>query len=129
MADNTIAISSPTITANNQALEIVPNTCTYTEGFGEYTQRVASAGGGSTNIVFSENAEMKKSKLTFEVYATAEMIGILRSLKNNRQQNVFTVESSELTRTIRQAAIISDYEVALGADTTIPLEVEGRSAV
>lgn len=129
MADNTIALSSPRITANNQTLEVVPNSVTYTEGFGEYAQRVASAGGGSTNIVFSENVEMRKTKLMFEVFPTAEMIGIIRSLKNNKSTNVFTVETDALTRTITRGAIINDYEVALGADTTISLEIEGNAAV
>lgn len=129
MADNTIAISSPTVTINNDPIEIVPFTCMYTEGFGEYTQRVASAGGGSTNIVFSENIDMRKSKVNFEVYPTEEVLNIIRGVKNNKNQNVVQITSGGLTKTIRRAAIINDYEVNLGADTTVSLEFEGISAV
>ena len=71
-------LSTAQLIANNSPQPIVPNTLSFTEGFGEYTVRASSAGAGRTETIFSENAELKKSKLMFEIYPTEENIRTLR---------------------------------------------------
>ena len=58
------------------------------------------------------------------------MIDLVRTWKSNTNANAVTITSgSEFTRTIVRAAVINNYEVALGADTQIEVEIEGDPAV
>ena len=85
------AVSNPTVLANNEALFVVPNSIKYTEGFGEYKVRSQSGGGGTTETVFSEDAETKISGFTLDLYPTADNVRIARQIKANRNQNAFDI--------------------------------------
>ncbi|UCF50253.1 MAG: hypothetical protein JSU91_01875 [Thermoplasmatales archaeon] len=122
-------ISTPSIIINDILYPIVPNTFKYTEGFGEYNMRGSSIGAGQTEVVFSENAEDKMSKVMFELYPTAENIKSIREWKAALNDNLIEVSSDDLTRTFTNAALVNDYEVETGADTTISLEFVADPAV
>ncbi|KKK96854.1 hypothetical protein LCGC14_2658590, partial [marine sediment metagenome] len=79
------------VTVNNVNLAIVPNSAAYTEGIGEQTTRSQSAGGGSTESVFFDNAETKLSMVKFELFVTAENIELARTFKTNQNRNVITL--------------------------------------
>jgi len=121
-------VSTANILVNNTAIPIVPNTFMFTEGFGDSTIRVASAGNGRTETVYSDNAENKKSKCSFELFPTALNIETTRAWQFNRNQNVIEVVDEDITRVFTNAAIITDPEKNLGADTTIALEWESDPA-
>jgi hypothetical protein len=128
------AISDASIVANNIAVAIVPNSCSYTEGFCEYIYRSQSAGGGSIQGVFSENLENRLPMLKFSLYNTAENIATLRQWKVNRNSNAFTVTGrvpgfANFTRSFKNGAVITDYEVNLGADTQIDVEIKAESII
>ena len=116
------ALSSTTVIVNDVAYPIVPNTLVYTEGFGEYNMRAASVGSGKGEIIFSENAENKMSKIMFEMFPTAENIKTIREWKVNQNQNLIEISDPDIQKTFNNAALTSDYEVKIGADTTIPVE-------
>ncbi len=122
------AIATPTITINNVTVQIVPNTFVYDEGLGEQTVRTQSAGGGSVQVVFSDNAEMKYSTFKFSVYPTPENISELRALKVAGNANAVsaTDNNTGFTKHFLEAALTSKYDVPLGTDTVI--ETEWKSA-
>lgn len=120
----TNAITTAPVLINNINFPIVPNTLKFTDGFGEYTQRASSSGKGQTDVVFSENAENKKSKVMFEMFPTAANIEAIRQWKANTNNNVIEIATDELQRSFTSAALVNDPENALGADTTISLEWE-----
>ena len=122
-------VSTPYVIINNTQYPIVPNTLKFTEGFGEYKQRGSSVGAGQTEVVFSENAEEKISKIMFEMFPTAENIKSIREWKANLNDNAIEITSDELERSFTNAALTSDYEIAIGADTTIPIEFAADPAV
>ena len=122
-------ISTPSIIVNDVLYPIVPNTFKFTEGFGEYKMRGSSVGSGQTEVVFSENAEEKMSKISFEMYPTAENIKTIREWKAAQNDNLIQAVSDELDRSFKNAALVSDYEVNTGADTTIALEFVSDPAV
>lgn len=132
-----VPLANPQVTVNNEAVAIVPNSVTYTEGFGEQTMRAASAGGASVEQVFSQNIETNFSMVKFEVYNDPQTIALVRSWKVAGNQNVVTVTGTvvdgisvnTLLRTFSKAAILNDFEVALGADTTIEVEFKSDAAV
>jgi len=123
------ALSNPTIVVNNLATPIVPNSFTFTEGLGEQTIRTQSAGGGSVQTVFSNNVETNKSMVKFSLYNTADNIDLIKLWKQNGDANAISVTGEGLNRSFSGAALISNYEVNLGSDTTIDVEFEGQPAI
>ena len=124
-------LSTPYVIVNNTQYAIVPNTLKFTEGFGEFKQRGSSVGAGQTEVVFSENAEEKMSKVMFELYPTAENIKSAREWKSNLNDNVVELagdSGDNFSKSVTSAAVVNDYEVAIGADTTIPIEFVGDPA-
>ena len=124
------ALTTPQITVNNITIDIVPNSFTYTEGFGEQNTRTQSAGGGQTTTVFSDNAETKMSAPKFSLFNTKENIDLARSWKANLNDNAISaVDNDGFTRFFANASLNNDYEVAMGADTAIDLEFMSDPAV
>ncbi len=124
------AIANPTVQINSVPIFVVPNSVTYTEGKGEQNVRVQSGGGGTVDPVISNNVETNKSMFKFSIYPTAENIEIARGWKSNPGLNAVAVTGdNDFSRSINFATIVNDYEVNLGADTTIELEFQGAPAV
>ena len=121
------------VTVNNVPVAIMPNSLVYTEGLGEQIIRAASAGGGQVEQIYSNNIESNFSMVNFAIPATVDNIAAAREWKANRNQNVVTVQGQtpegSVTRTFTQAAILNDYEVALGSETDIPVEFKANPAV
>ena len=123
------ALSNPTVVINNLATPIVPNSFTFTEGLGEQTIRTQSSGGGSVQTVFSNNVETNKSMVKFSLFNTAANIDLIKTWKQNADANAISVTGEGLNRSFSGAALISNYEVNLGSDTTIDVEFEGQPAI
>jgi LEA14-like dessication related protein len=125
------AISTPSVIINNIPVSIIPNSLKYTEGLGEQTMRTQSAGGGSVDVVYSVNAESLMSTLSFEIINTAENIQLARGWKSNANDNAISLvdNATGFSRNFANMALTSNYEVNLGADTTIAIEFMGNSAV
>lgn len=129
-----IQLADAAVIINNDAVAIVPNSLVYTEGFGEQTVKSASIGGGEIELIFSNNIEGKLSKCNFSVYATITDIEKARQWKSGGNTNLVqitgkTTDGKILTRTFTLAALVNDYEVALGSDTEVPLEFMSNPAV
>lgn len=132
----TVALANPQVTVNNIPVSVVPNSVMYTEGLGEQNMRAASTGGDSVEQVYSQNIENNFSKISFEIYPTPDNINLARVWKINRNANVITVigdvtsggVTTSIQRSFTNAAILNDYDVALGADTTIELEFQSDAA-
>ena len=128
-----IQLTDAAVLANNEAIGIMPNTLMYTEGFGEQSVRAVSIGDGKTEQVFARNLETNFSTLKFELPTTPENIELARSWKAAGNENVFQIAGSaggqEITRTFSQAVLINDYEVEIGTETTISIEIRSNSAI
>jgi len=129
-----IALADPSVVINNEPFAVVPNSVKFTEGAGEQTMRAASIGGGSVQQVYSNNIETNFSKVTLEVYNDIDTINDLRAIKKNMNSNAIIVtgktpDGKTLRRTFNKAALLTDYEVQLGSDTTIELEFSSNAAV
>lgn len=127
-------LSDPSVVVNNEPIAIVPNSVKYTEGAGEQKMRAASTGGGNATQVYSDDVETNFSMVAFAIFNTPEFINLARTWKKNRNQNVVvisgkTANGDKLRRTFNQAAILNDYEVNLGSDTTVELEFQSNPAV
>lgn len=118
-------IYNPTIIVNNETVYCLPNTCTYTEGFGESQKRVVVAG-KARKTVFSKNLETAKSSVKFTLSNTNESVELARAWKSNDDNNLIELVDNDtgFTRTFPKAALTSDPENELSYDGNIALEWE-----
>jgi len=129
------AISDPAVVINNEPVTLAPGSVVYTEGLGEQNIRAQSSGNGSVDQVYSDDVTTHFSMVKFAVYNVIDSIELMRTLKRNRNANVVTVSGvdpttgSKITRTFNKAALLNDYEVAFGSDTTIELDFKSLPAV
>lgn len=128
-----IQLTDATLLINNEAIAIIPSSLKFTEGLGEQTMRAASTGGGETETVFSNNVETNISDLMFELPTTPENIRLARSWKTNQDRNAATIAGStpegDVTRTFTKAALVNNYEVAIGSETNIPIEFKANKTI
>lgn len=125
------AITTPTITINNETVFIVPGSFSYTEGLGEQTVRVQSAGGGSVVPVYSQNVEMRKSTVKFSMVNEPNNIKKAREWKILGQGNAISATDvhTGFTKTFKLAVSTTNYDVPLGPDGVLELEFETQSAI
>lgn len=118
-------IYNPTIIVNNEPVLCLPNTCTYTEGFGESQKRVVAAG-KTRKTVYSENLETAKSKVKFTMANTDESLKLARAWKANQDSNLIEITDNDtgFTRTFPKAALTADTENDLSFDGNVALEWE-----
>ena len=129
-----IQLSDAALIANNEAVGIVPNSMKFTEGFGERKVRTASVGGGKVEQIFANDVESALSKLTFDMPTTPENIRLAREWTANQNKNVFQIAGStsdgeEVTRSFTQAAVVNDYEVEIGSEANISIEIMSNAAI
>lgn len=128
-----IQLTDAALIANNEAVGIVPNSLKYTEGFGERNVRAVSVGGGKVEQVYANNVEGALGKLMFDLPSTPENIALAREWAAAGNGNVFQIAGStpegEVTRTFTQAAIINDYEVEIGSEANISIEVMANAPI
>lgn len=129
-----IAITDATLVINNVAVAYVPNSITYNEGLGEATYRAQSSGGGQVQGVYSENVETRIPWIKFSLFNTPENIANLKNWRQNKNTNAITLSatilgSTNFTRNISNAGIVNNYEVGLGADSSIEVEFKGDQII
>jgi len=123
-----IKIVDPQVVVNNEAVKIVPNSFSYTEGFGEQKSEIQSAGGGVVEKVDSQNIETALSSVKFSLFPTIENIELARSLKAKTSSVISATDGLGFSRTFACATLNNDFEVNLGSDEQIDLEFMTRAA-
>ena len=96
MGDN-VTLSVPTIQINNETYKIVPNSFKYDGGEGSISVRSASAGGGNSSSVHSENAEDKTGAGSFDIYLLVGVDSDIKTWKDNIGAN--TLKALQRART------------------------------
>ena len=126
-----IQLSDPSVTINNEAINVVPNSVSYNDGFGTQTVLVQSAGNGKTSTVYSNNVETNIGSMKFSIRSTPQNANYARSLKASLNRNVVmisgtTPDGKSLTRTMTEAAFTNDLEVPLNQDGVVAIEMMGN---
>jgi hypothetical protein len=127
-----IQLSDVTVVVNNETVGVIPNSVSYTEGFGEQAVRAVSIGGGKTEQVFSNDLESNYSKVKFDLPSTVDNIDLARKWKVQGNANVVSLQAQNadgnVVRTFTGAAFTADYDVELGVDSNISCEFMSNSA-
>jgi len=130
-----IILNNPTVTVNNYPVPVIANSLSYSEGLGEQTLRMESTGGGNVEQLYSDNIEMKKSKVKWSMLPSINNIEIIRQWKLLANSNAITISAidnvtlKDFTRTFAGCALINNYDVNLKGDGDIEIEFEGATAV
>lgn len=126
-------LTDATVTVNNEAVPIMPNSLKFTEGLGEQNVRAVSIGGGKTEQLYSNDVSTNMSTVTFQLPTTKETIELARAWKTNGNRNVVGIAGrtpdGRVTRTFTQCALVKDYEVEVGAEGGIEVEFKGNTAI
>ena len=128
-----IQLTDAAVLVNNEVVGIMPNSLTYTEGLGEQSIRSVSIGEGKTEQIYARDLETAIAMVKFEIPTTPENIALAREWKGNENQNVVQIAGrtaeGQVTRTFSGAALLSDYEVPIGTETSIELEFKGNVSI
>jgi hypothetical protein len=120
------------IVANNKDVAFIANSFKYTEGLGEQSVTAVSSGGGGSEQLFADDVSTHFSMFSFEIPVTPDTVKDTRDWKTRLNNNVFQAiaenSDGEVLKTFAQAALVNDYEVAFGVDTTITLEFKSAAA-
>lgn len=120
-----IALANPTIVINNLHIGVVPNETTYTEGFGEQKMRVRSGGAGAIESVYTNDVETNLSMVKFQIYSDTPYLELARGWKALLNANIISITDDDFSRHLIDAAVTNNYEVGLGASSTVELEWHG----
>lgn len=127
------AISDPSIVVNNIPISIVPGSVKFNEGKGEQKMRAASTGGGNVEQVYSDDVSTHFSMVKFSLHNDIESIESAKTWKTNKNNNVILLSGKNpsgksITRTFGNAALLSNYEVELGSDSSFDVEFTSNAA-
>jgi hypothetical protein len=128
-------IVDPSIVIDNLVIAYVPNSLSFTEGFGAQKVIVQTGGGGAVQQIVADDVKHKLSTVKFKIEPTVDNITNMRAIKANQHGHVITISGQDnlsgetITRTITNALCTSDYTVAFGTDSEIDLEFVGSSAI
>ncbi len=127
-----IQLSDVTLEIAEETVGIIPNSLSYTEGLGEQKLRAVSIGGGATEQVYANDLETNFSVVKFEMPTTIENVKLARKWKSSGNANFIsmsgTVGGTDFTKTISEAALTADYEVPIGTEANISIEMMGKTA-
>lgn len=123
-------LSVPTVIINNETIAIVPNSFTYDGGEGEVTVRAASAGGGNTTSVHSQNAETQIGKCKFDIFLTPGVDQYIAAWKENVGSNSIQViqraaGGDSVTLSFDNMSLTNAVERQASADGVTSLEWQG----
>ena len=125
-----VQISDAGVVVNNVGVNIMPNSLSYDEGFGEQTVTVQSAGNGKISTVYANDVETNVGMVKFSMKSTIENIALARKWKSNGNRNAVAViaqtPDGNLTRNFSGMALVNNYEVQLSADGVMDLEFRGN---
>jgi len=128
-----IQLTDAAVIANNEVVGVIPNSVSFTEGFGEQVVRAVSIGGGKVEQVYARNLETNFGTLKFSLPTTPENVRLARQWKTNGNQNVFQIAGSTpegtVTRTFTGAALCNDYEVPIGTEANIEIEIKANAPI
>lgn len=125
-----ITLSVPTVIVNNETISIVPNSFSYDGGEGEINVRTASAGGGSTTSIHSQNAETQIGKCKFDLFLNTGTDAKIATWKeavgaNSIQVIQRTVSGDSVTLSFDNMSLMNAVERAASADGVTSLEWAG----
>ena len=123
-------LSVPTVIINDETYTLVPNSFMYDGGEGEVVVRAASAGGGNTTSVHSQNAETQIGKCKFDVFLVPGLDADIATWKEqvgaNKIQAIQRDASGEsITLSFDNMSLVNAVEREATADGVTSLEWEG----
>ena len=128
-----IQLTDASVLVNDEAIIIESNTLSFQEGRGEQTVRAGSVGNGVTEPIYAKDMSTRISVITFQMPTTPQNIDLALGWKDGDNTNTVQIAGStpegDTTRTMTQAALLTDYVVNVGAEGTIDIEFKGNPLI
>jgi len=120
-----------TVEINDEVIEIKPNSLSFKGGLGDINVRHQTGGGEAGTKVITEDAETQIGMVKFSLITETTHVARVNTwglLSRNAQGNVVRLSGEGFTRNFRQMRLITDPEVAIGADADFEVVFEGNAA-
>lgn len=128
-----IQLTDAQVLVNDEVVVIESNTLAFLEGQGEQTLRAGSVGGGETEPIYANDLSTKFGCIKWQMPTTPENVALALDWKTGQNTNTVQIAGStpegDVTRTMTQAALLTDYEVNIGAEGTIDIEFKGNTLI
>lgn len=123
-------LSVPTVTINNDTMEITPNSVSYDGGEGQIMVMSVSAGGGVTRSVHAVNAETQIGKVTFDMKLTEDLDAKIAIWKEDVGANSIQItqdagNGNSITLSFDNMSLINDVSRNPTPDGNTTLEWQG----
>ena len=120
------ALSVPSINVNNITYSIVPNSFSYEPGYGEINVRSASAGGGISESIHTEDAETKIGMMKWEMYVTDLSRAAVASWKKLTALNfIAATQTGSAALSLSFASMSNNPTFEATADGKVEVEFRG----
>lgn len=120
-----------TVEINDEVIEIKPNSLTYKGGLGDINVRHQTGGGEAGTKVITEDAETQIGMVKFTLLTettNTDRVNTWGRLSRSAQGNVIRLSGEGFTRNFREMRLITDPEIAIGAEGEFELLFEGNPA-
>ena len=130
---NQVILVDASVEVDDEALPVIGNTISYTEGLGESSVTAASQG-GKPILVVSQDLTTKISMIKFEVPASVAMMNATRDIAARGFGRVVRMSGTDpagnrLGRTFKSGIMVTDPEKNVQNEGTIPLEFKSSPAI
>ena len=120
-----------TVEINDEVIEIKSNSLSYRGGLGDINVRHQTGGGDAGSKVITEDAETQIGMVKFTLLTettNTDRVNTWGLLTRNEQGNVIRLSGQGFTRSFREMRLITDPEIAIGAEGEFEVVFEGNPA-
>lgn len=121
-------LSNPAVEVNDDIIAIIPNSLKFKFGKGNKTVQAQSSGGDGIEIVISEDAETKKSTVSFKLRNTKKNIQLGKDLLS-LFSNTIALSAPGFNESFRDMVVTEEPDFEVGADGSFELMFEGAPSL
>ena len=118
-------LSNPSVVIQNETIAIIPNSLSFKIGSGDKEVKAQSAGGGSIEVVVSENAETMISMVKFKLFNTAGNLQRVKDWSVLFSETITLSDPNGINESFRDMVVTTEPERSIGADGDLEIEWKG----
>ena len=123
----TKALSNPSVEIDDNPISIIPNSLSFKYGKGDKSVKTQSAGGNSIESILTEDAETKISMVKFKLRNTNVNLNLANTWTANVDGMTIRLSEGDMSVSFRNMVVVTEPEVAIGADGELELEFQGQA--
>lgn len=121
-------LSNPAVEVNDDLIAIIPNSLKFKFGKGNKTVQTQSSGGDGIEVVISEDAETKKSSVSFKLRNTAKNLQLTKDWLS-LFSNTIALSATGFSESFRDMVVTEEPDFEVGADGSVEVMWEGAPSL